>query len=78
MKYNLTLLFNGETKKKRTENIKDTILSLKPEVLYTEVYVILSEVGSKNKTERRLSLRQGKQLFNSDSFFDVFIINLLV
>lgn len=78
MKYNLTLLFNGETKKKRTENIKDTILSLKPEVLYTEVYVILSEVGSKNKTERRLSLRQGKQLFNSDSFLDVFIINLLV
>lgn len=78
MKYNLTLLFNGETKKKRTENIKDTILSLKPEVLYTEVYVILSEVGSKNKTERRLSLRQGKQLFNNDSFLDVFIINLLV
>jgi len=78
MKYNLTLLFNGETKKKRTENIKDTILSLKPEVLYTEMYVNLSKIGSKDKTERRLSLSQGKQLFNNDTFLDVFINNLLV
>jgi hypothetical protein len=78
VKYNLTLLLNGETKKKRTENIKDAILSLKPEVLYTEVYVIVSKVGSKDKIERNLNLIQGKKLFNNEDFLDVFILNLLL
>lgn len=78
MKYNLTLLLNGETHKKRTDNIKDAILSLKPEVLYTEMYVIVQKVGSKDKIERRLSLIEGKKLFINEDFLDVFIINLLL
>lgn len=78
MKYNLTLLMNGETIKKRTENIKDAILSLKPEVLVTEVYVNVQKVGSKDKTERKLNLIQGKKLFRDENFLDVFIMNLLL
>lgn len=77
-KYTITLLLNGETKQKRSEDIKDAILSLKPEVLYTEMYVTVNKVGSKNKTERRLSLIQGKKLFNNEDFLDVFISNLLL
>lgn len=77
-KYNLTLLLNGLTIKKRTENIKDAILSLSPEVLYTEIYVIVSKVGSKDKIERRLNLTQGKKLFNNEDFLDAFINNLLL
>lgn len=78
MKYNLTLLMNGETIKKRTENIKDAILSLKPEVLVTEIYVIVQKVGSKDTTERKLNLIQGKKLFRDENFLDVFIMNLLL
>lgn len=78
MKYNLTLLMNGETIKKRTENIKEAILSLKPEVLVTEIYVIVQKVGSKDTTERKLNLIQGKKLFRDENFLDVFIMNLLL
>lgn len=79
MTYNLTLLFNGETYKKRTSNIKEAILSLKPESLVTEVYVIVKPVGSKeDPTERKLNLIQGKRLFNNEDFLDVFIMNLLL
>lgn len=69
---------NGETIKKRTENIKDAILSLKPEVLVTEIYVIVQKVGSKDTTERKLNLIQGKKLFRDENFLDVFIMNLLL
>lgn len=69
---------NGETIKKRTENIKDAILSLKPEVLVTEIYVNVQKVGSKDITERKLNLVQGKKLFRDENFLDVFIMNLLL
>ena len=78
-KYNLTLLFNGETFKKRTANLKEAILSLKPEALVTEVYLIVKPVGSKeDATERKLNLIQGKRLFNNEEFMEVFINNLLL
>jgi hypothetical protein len=51
-------------------------MSLKPETLYTEVYVI---VGKKGDTiERRLSLTQGRKLFQNDDFLGIFINNLLL
>lgn len=78
MKYNLTILMNGETFRKRTENLKETILSLKPETVLTEVYFIVSKVGSKEKIERRLGLRPAKKLFNDEDALDVFLINLLL
>jgi hypothetical protein len=78
-KYNLTLLFNGETFNKRATNLKEAILALKPEALVTEVYVKVKPVGSKeDDTERKLSLIQGKKLFNNEDFMTVFINNLLL
>jgi hypothetical protein len=78
-KYNLTLLFNGETFKKRTNDIKETILSFMPESLVTEVYVVVKPVGSKSDPiERKLNLTQGKKLFRDENFMDVFINNLLL
>lgn len=71
-------MFNGETYKKRTDNIKDAILSLEPEVLLTEMYVIVQKTGVKDKIERRLNLIQGKRLFKNEDFLDVFINNLLL
>lgn len=73
---NLTLNFNGETYNKRPKNIKEAILSVKPDFLQTEVYVTL-----KNKNdirERRLNLYQGRKLFRDEDFLDIFIMNLLV
>lgn len=74
--YSLIMSFNGETFTKKTKDVRNAILSLKPEVLLTEMYVTL-----KNKDdvrERKLNLVQGKKLFNNSDFLDVFIINLLL
>lgn len=76
--YNLTLQFNGEVFKKRStvDSLKQAILSLKPEVLHTEMYVTLKDKN--DVRERKLTLRQGKSLFNSEDFLDIFIMNLLL
>lgn len=72
----LTLSFNGETYTKRPKNIKEAILAMKPPVLHTEMYVTLKD--KRDIRERRLSLLQGKKLFNNESFLDVFVMNLLL
>lgn len=75
--YNLTLKFNGETFNKRPkEDIRQAILSVKPSVLLTEMYVTLKK-GS-DVRERKLNLVQGRKLFNNEDFLDVFIMNLLL
>lgn len=75
-KFKLEMLFNGKKFSKRTDNIEESILSLKPDVLYTEVYVIVT--NNKELTERKLNLIQGKRLFLVDEFRTVFINNLLL
>jgi len=74
--YSLEMLFNGLSFKKRTDDIARTILQFKPEVLYTEVYVIVKH--GKDVTERRLNLRQGKNLFVNEDYLPIFINNLLL
>lgn len=77
-KYNLKLIFNEQTFIKRTSNIKETILSLAPEQVYTELYLIVSPVGSKDLTERHLDLQKAKNLFRNETYLDIFINNLLL
>lgn len=77
-KYNLTLIFNEQTFKKRTPNIKEAILSLTPDTVYTELYLIVSPIGSKDKTERHLNLPKAKKLFRDEEYLDIFINNLLL
>lgn len=74
--YHLTLNFNGETFTKRPKDIKKAILSLKPEMLLTEMYVTLK--NKKDIRERKLTLIQGRKLFNNEDFLDIFINNLLI
>jgi len=74
--YNLTLKFNGEELTKRRKDIKQAILSLKPEWLHTEVYVTLKK--GDDVRERKLNLTQGKNLFRNEDFLDVFVMNLLL
>lgn len=74
--YNLTLKFNGETYNKRPKNIQEGILLLKPEILHTEMYVILK--NKQDIRERILTLKEGKKLFNDKDFLDIFVNNLLL
>ena len=72
--YNLTLKFNGEIFNKRPKDIKKAILDTKPDVLHTEMYVILKK--GNDVRERKLNLRQGKSLFNNEDFLNIFVMNL--
>lgn len=70
------MLFNGLKFVKRTNELAETILKLKPEILYTEVYVTVTK--GTEVSERKLSLRQGKNLFINEDFLQIFINNLLL
>ncbi len=72
--YHLKMTFNGETFEVDTANIGEAILALKPEVLFTEIYLTIS-LGDFVR-ERRQTLDQGKKLFNNDEYLEVFLINL--
>ncbi len=74
------MLFNGLKFKKRTNDIPEAILKLKPETLFTDLYVTVSKGKGKDKeiTERRLNLQQGKNLFINEDFLRVFTNNLLL
>lgn len=72
--YSVNLIFNGEEYKTKDTDLRNAILKLKPEQLLTEIFAKVEYMG--NKIERHLSLVQGKRLFMSDDFLDVFIINL--
>jgi hypothetical protein len=74
--YTLKLIFNGLTFTKRGSDIAKMILSVKPEVLYTEIYVVMGKKG--DTIERRLNLIQGRKLFTNDDFLEIFINNLLL
>lgn len=72
----LTLSFNGETYTKIPKDVKEAILSVKPQFLFTDVYVTF-----KNKNdvrERKLNLHEGRKLFQDDNFLEVFVMNLLL
>jgi len=74
--YNLTLNFNGETYTKRAKDVKSAIMSLKPTLLFTDVYITVKD--KEDFRERKLNLFQGRKLFQDENFLDVFIINLLL
>lgn len=74
--YKVTALINGETFVKETDDIKETLLSLKPDMVYSELEVKVEKGGI--STDRHLNLRQSRNLFINDSFMDVFISNLML
>lgn len=74
--YKLTMIFNGMTFVKQTDDIAKAILSLKPDVLYTDIYITVKQ--GKEITERKLNLKQGKNLFVNEDYLPIFINNLLL
>ena len=74
--YKIQMLFNGLTVKKSTDDLDKAFTELAPEILYTEVYVIVKK--GNEVSERKLNLKQGRNLFINDSFREVFINNLLL
>ncbi len=74
--YKITAQINGEVFERETDDIKETLLSIKPEMLYSEMDVKVEKGGI--STDRHLNLRQGRNLFINDSFMDVFISNLML
>lgn len=76
LKYELTFTLNGKTDIVKTNDVKEAIVSLKPEFPFTEAYITV-RFGDVSR-ERMLGLQQVKKLFNDPEFLDVFIINLLL
>ena len=74
--YTLEMIFNGLKKSVETNDIKKAILKLKPEILYTEIYIKIKK--GDYTFERRLNLKQGKNLFINEDFLNVFVTNLLI
>lgn len=74
--YSVWAKFNGMEFRKRTNDLQQAILDLKPDILHTEMYLIAKK--GKESSERQLNLKQGKKLFNDDMFREVFINNLLL
>lgn len=75
-KYSIKMQFNGEEYQAKGKTVEEALLSLKPDVLLTEVYV--TAYKGKEESERRLSLKQAKKVFVDDVTRQVFINNLLL
>jgi len=73
--YKLEMIFNGLTFKKSTNDLSKTILSLKPDILYTEIYITVKKGDV--VSEKKINLVQGRKLFNNSDFLEIFINNLL-
>lgn len=75
--YVLEVILNGENvKSKRTTDINKAILDFAPEFLHTEMYLTLKK--GKLKTERKLTLIEGRKLFANEEYREIFINNLVL
>lgn len=70
------MMFNELKFRKQTDDIAKAIMELKPEQLYTDLYVVVTK--GKDRMERHLNLKQGKTLFISEDFLGIFINNLML
>ncbi len=75
-KYSVQMLFNNEKFTKRTDDLAETFVSLKPAQLHTDMYVIVKKGGA--VMERHLNLVQGRKLFANSDYREIFINNLLL
>lgn len=74
--YKVEMMFNELKFRKQTDDIAKAIMELKPEQLYTDLYVVVTK--GKDRMERHLNLKQGKTLFISEDFLGIFINNLML
>ena len=74
--YIIEIILNGKTFTKRTKDLAKAILSLKPELVLTESYIRVKK--NKFVSERKLTAKQTRFLFNDEDYRNIFINNLLV
>lgn len=75
----LILNFNGEQYEKRPkseDDVKEAILSVKPETMLTEMYITFKR--GTDVRERKLPLHEARQLFINEQFLEVFVLNLII
>ena len=72
--YSLWVKFNGIEKRKRTDDLNETLKSLKPDWLHTEMYVKVKKGDT--TSGRHLNLVQAKRMFSDDMSREIFINNL--
>ena len=75
-KYTIIAEINGVKITKRTDDIKKTLLSLKPEILYLGLNLTIKK--GKDVISRNLNLVQSKRLFMGEDVMDIFIMNLML
>jgi hypothetical protein len=75
-KYSIAFKFNGEVKRKFTDDVALALEEVKPKQLHTEMYVTVK--NGKQLVERRLLLPQAKRVFSDAFHRQVFINNLLL
>ena len=73
--YSITIEMNGNKITKKTNDVKTTLISLKPEFLFTELYVTIKK--GKDTSSRKVPLYNGRKIFNNDDYMDIFVNNLL-
>ena len=73
-KYGLKAVINGEHYSKRTNDIEETLMKLKPELVLTEMYVTVKQNNS--VIERRLLPLDAKKFYRDEIFRMIFINNL--
>lgn len=71
--YKLEIVMNGKTFKKNTDDLKVTILDLKPINLATEMYITIVDNKTKGEFNKKLRLVDGRKLFNDEETLDLFI-----
>lgn len=74
-KYTVWLKFNDEEHLIQTDDVRSAILSVKPEFLFTELYLTIASADM--RLEREFTLVMGKRLFNNEDNLDMFVANLL-
>ena len=74
-KYTIWMKFNDEEHTIQADDVASAILSVRPEFLYTEMYMKI--VADNMSLEREFTLVQGKRLFNNEDNLEIFTSNLL-
>ena len=74
-KYTIWMKFNDQEHTIQSDDVASAILSVKPEFLFTELYMTIK--ADNMSLEREFTLVQGKRLFNNEDNLEIFTSNLL-
>jgi predicted HAD superfamily phosphohydrolase len=74
-KYTIWMKFNDQEYTIQSDDVASAILSVKPEFLFTELYMTIK--ADNMSLEREFTLVQGKRLFNNEDNIEIFTSNLL-